>query len=280
MKFWEEKPIVGAQLASHVALALEEAGIAYVLWGFQAISFAGEILGHRLSQPTEVEFVVPDALIPRAVAIFVHIGFTLCEDQIVSNCTQTASNTPRRWAGYSPKTDTTQLQRSTSTSVPTSSLSSANRRSYGDWNSSPTHLLPTTHACHRACKNAAPAAPGSNPPPRHQAIKILKLDTLTEAFLILLARDWHHSDYRRDQWIDYKDSLLETPEWPADDPRYKRTLTRPGFQLAWDYLNGRRPKSYNAYLALLRLRERLIGTKVDITIYVGGKEFLKSVDGA
>ncbi|KAL4958303.1 hypothetical protein BDW69DRAFT_179707 [Aspergillus filifer] len=108
--------------------------------------------------------------------------------------------------------------------------------------------------------------------PGLHAIKILKRNILFEAVLILLARDWHYSDDRRDQWVYYKDALTE----------------RPGFQLAWDYMNWRKPRGWNIYLEFSQLREQLKEArvipvnlpKVNIAEHRGGKEFLESGQGA
>ncbi|KAL4899617.1 hypothetical protein BDW74DRAFT_183575 [Aspergillus multicolor] len=56
-----------------------------------------------------------------------------------------------------------------------------------------------------------------------------------------------------DKWAHW------TPALRPDIPAHRRT-PRPRFQLAWDYLNGRRPLHHNPYVGLLRLREYLISS--------------------
>ncbi|KAL4800302.1 hypothetical protein BDV19DRAFT_384658 [Aspergillus venezuelensis] len=266
MEFKNEKPVVGAKLASHVAMALADAKVANFLWGFQAVSFAGAMLGFREVEDSNcVEFHADR---------FQHseeMGWLLARNRhhtvagahfhqspfIVSLIRQSSVSW---WLELKPSPP--------SHNDPHFTLSNDPR------------LPPRMQEC-------GPCGPWVKP--GLHAIKILKPNILIEAVLILLARDWHHSDDRRDQWVYYKNALTERSAWPNGDPRFKQDISaRPGFQLAWGYLNWRKPEGWNVYLGFFQLREQLKEArviavdlpKVDIAEYRGGKEFMESGEGA
>ncbi|KAL4933549.1 uncharacterized protein BDV17DRAFT_287198 [Aspergillus undulatus] len=63
------KPSVGAEVAAKVARILDEKGIAYVLFGYVALSLYGTVTNHP-----DVDFVDSDNMIPSATKALVAEG--------------------------------------------------------------------------------------------------------------------------------------------------------------------------------------------------------------
>ncbi|KAL4899618.1 hypothetical protein BDW74DRAFT_183576 [Aspergillus multicolor] len=248
------EPVPGVRDAAEVAQMFDDAHIPYVLWGWLAFSLAGQI---RQKACTNLQFVISNHHIGAAAAILDRKGIHACKRPA---CLTVAYEEGEKMHTHNP------------------CIALFAKSDILSWLPDYGHGLPDPHDPHLMLSNdpRLPPAnvhelPGPNDGPsgpwrKFRRIKVLNPNALTEAVLSLYARHRGHPcggpdppGFRLKFEIllvgYYLPSLYE--KGGRDAPEHRRHL-RPPFQLAWDYLNGRRPAGHDKWVGFYRLRNYLI----------------------
>ncbi|RDW76805.1 uncharacterized protein DSM5745_06797 [Aspergillus mulundensis] len=249
------EPASGVAAATKVGRILADAQVGALLWGALPISL---IADKYESDFPEISFVVLNHQIKVAETVLKACGYHLCRNP---QCTMLEERAPGPvptahfheqsfWISLLSKSDTLWW-------LP-------------DWHHGPPaaqdpHLILTNDPRLPPAYNNGNVVGPTGPWLGFPGCLTLNPSAFTESILYLRVRDMlppnRGSHPLEKVWraMQYAMSDYGTPGQRPNTGPYRRTL-RPEFQLAWDYLNGRRPDGHNISHGLCRLRGHLIDT--------------------
>ncbi|BCS25498.1 uncharacterized protein APUU_50209S [Aspergillus puulaauensis] len=276
------EPIPGAFIVAAVAEIFFRERVPYIFSGWMLMS----LIGRRYAFPMP-DFVIPDKLIDKAIAILSHRGYSPCPNP---TCLEFTGNRQRNckhfWNQFHPvgKAHFHLEGDVLLTILPKSEIF--------PWIPDYTPGPPTIDDPHLTVTSDMRLAPATDfgatgPWTELFPIQMPNPNTFREAILYLMALHEPGPSpstpklrFKFYPWLHMKEALMPSPDLRLDDDppilslgrpaklseihaperEYERTVLQPKYRPVWEYLSGHRPPNHHPHLPLLRLREKMIET--------------------
>ncbi|KAI9932212.1 hypothetical protein ASPWEDRAFT_171661 [Aspergillus wentii DTO 134E9] len=219
--------MVGSNLAAEVAEIFDEAQVPHLLWGHLALALIGDDC-----HPSELEFVIPDEQIKAASDTLYEAGFCICGK---SDCPELRTNQ------FYPIADVHFHLEGMTEEHHTLSLFSKSSMvwwlpdfSLGPLPKDDPHFILSTDPRLPPRKEGG----GSGPWTHLYPIRILNSNIMTEALILLGARDRNQINGLEEQWCRMLIALMEDREVP--NTGVKKVLS-PRFMPFWEALHQSSP---------------------------------------